>query len=258
MIPSAFFSVGYTTVETIAATTLDKTAAFGVGETLEYRIHYGIVNAGRAQLEVTEITQHKGHPVYHMIGTGYTTGMTDLFFHVEDRYETFIDTQSWTPRRFIRDVDEGGFEIKRNVFFSPEERTAVDYSFNSDSTFVLEEGIQDIFSLFYLARSIRVDEWKKDDIYTFPVFLDHDIFPMQFQFLGRETLDSDLGDIRCLAFAPSVQDGRVFSEEEGMTLYVSDDANRIPIRIESELSVGSIKIDITKASHLVNPLAYVK
>ncbi len=255
-LPTAFFSEGKARTESIAATSLEKSAAFNVGEVLEYRIHYGIVNAGRAKLNVSELTEHNGHPVYHMVGVGYTTGMTDLFFPVEDRYETYIDTQAWTPRRFIRDVDEGGFEIQRNIFFSPEEQEAVDYSLNPDSTFVLEEGVQDIFSMFYLARSVQVDQWAIGDIFTFPVFLDHEIYPMQFEFLGREVIDSDIGDIKCLAFKPSVQDGRVFSDEEGMTLYVSDDGNRIPIRIESELAVGSIKIDVTKAQNLAHPLAY--
>lgn len=252
---SLFFSETAQIKNQIPAVNLQKEEAFKTGEILKYRIHYGFVNAGRATLEVKGTTLHNGHKVYHMIGKGRTTGMTDLFFSVRDQYETYIDPTLWTPRKFVRDVKEGGFEIKRNIEFSPEKSEAVDKLNKIDSTYVLPSGIQDIFSMFYLARSVQVEKWTKGDVFTFPVFLDHEVYPMQFEYLGEETIDSDIGDINCLAFRPSVQDGRVFKDKEGMILWVSNDKNRIPVRIESELSVGSIKVDLTDAKNLKHPLA---
>jgi len=91
-----------------------------------------------------------------------------------------------------------------------------------------------------------------------PLFIDHEIFPFKIKFVKRETVKTDYGKIMCLKFVPVVQEGRVFKDEDDMHLWISDDANHVPIRIQSELIVGSIKIDLKEYKGLANPLAIVK
>ncbi|HUH46398.1 MAG TPA: DUF3108 domain-containing protein, partial [Arenibacter sp.] len=64
------------------------------------------------------------------------------------------------------------------------------------------------------------------------------------KYLGTEVLKTKYGRVECLKFRPYVQSGRVFKEQESLSLWVSNDDNRIPIRIQADLRVGSIKADL--------------
>ena len=229
---------------------------FKVGEEVTYRVHYGLVNAGVATVAVKETSRVDGRLVYHMVGKGHTTGVTDWFFPTKDRYETFMDAETLLPLKFIRDVDEGGYIIKRNIKFDHEQNSAVDYELKKDTTFSLPDNVQDIFSAFFFARTFDVSNIQPGDIIDIPVFLDHEIFPFKIKFVKREEIDTKFGEIACLKFVPIVQEGRVFKEEDDMHLWISDDINHIPIRIKSEILVGSIKVDLKDYKGLVEPLKF--
>jgi hypothetical protein len=64
--------------------------------------------------------------------------------------------------------------------------------------------------------------------------------------------------VRCLKFRPIIQKGRVFKSEEDLAVYVTDDANHIPVRAEAKILVGSVKMDLTSFENLKNPVAFVK
>ncbi len=232
-----------------------KNNAFKVGEYLKYRIHYGIINAGIAELTVEKKTTRQNRPVYHMVGIGRTTGMAEWFFKTRDRYETYVDTEAIIPWEFIRDVNEGGYEIKRHIVFNQYNHSAVDLKANSQ-TYKIDDYAQDLLSTFYYARCIDTDTLVLGQEVPVDMFLDHEMYPFRFKYLGKEILDSKFGEVRCLKFQPLVQSGRVFKEKEGMTLWVSDDANKVPIRLQSELAVGSIKVDIMDYKNLIRPINF--
>ncbi len=229
---------------------------FAVGENISYRIHYGLMNAGTANIQVKGIKKIRGKDTYHMVGTGKSAGMVHWLFPTNDRYETFMDTHTLEPIKFIRDVDENGFIIKRNINFNRENETAVDLYLKKDTVFKMPSNVQDIFSAFYFARSLDVTDIVKGDIIQIPVFLDHEMFPFTIKFMGREMVKTDFGKIACLKFVPVVQEGRVFKDEDDLFLWISDDINHVPIRIQSELLVGSIKADITEFKGLKTPLVF--
>jgi hypothetical protein len=230
--------------------------AFKPGEKLKYKIRYGLIDAGIAELSVKEIVQRSGRPSYHVVGTGRTTGMTEWFFKTRDRYESFIDTEAMVPWEFIRDVNEGGYEIERHLIFDQYEQTVKDLKAPHKGTFTYESYAQDMISAFYFARSWDQTKLKKGDFLTFTMFLDHDQFPFRLNILGREMVKTEWGLIRCLKLRPSLQEGRVFSEEEAMTIYVSDDANKVPVLIESSLYIGTVKVELIGYEGLKHKLRF--
>lgn len=238
---------------------MQTTKPFKVGEEITYRVHYGLVNAGEAKIKVQEMVTVNGKSAYHMVGTGQSTGMVDWVFPTTDRYETYMEQNTLLPVRFVRDVNENGYIIKRNIYFNREKNYAKDLEFHKDYKFAqLPADVHDIFSAFYFARALNVTDIKVGDIIHIPVFLDHEIFPFKIKFVKREAVKTDYGKIMCLKFVPVVQQGRVFKDEDDMYLWISDDANHVPIRIQSELLVGSIKIDLKEYKGLVTPFAFVK
>lgn len=232
-----------------------KNMAFKSGEVLTYRLHYGPINAGVAILEVKpEILNINGRKVYHIVGTGYTTGTTDWFFKVRDRYETYMDYDALLPWLFIRRVDEGGFKFSQDYAFNHFTRKV---DVGNNEKYDVPSGVQDMVSAFYAARNLDLSNAKAGDEYTLPCFVDKELWPMRIRYIGKEVIDTDIGKFRCLKFQPIVQKGRVFKKDEDLTVWITDDKNHIPLRAKADILIGSIKMDITSAKNLANPTSRV-
>lgn len=227
--------------------------AFRVGEKLEYRVHYGWLDAGIATLEVKKA---KKAPVdqpglLHMVGIGKTTGAFDWFYKVRDRYESFVDPKDNLPQAFVRRVNEGGFIINRDYFFDHNKKEVK----TNKGVFKTAENVQDLLSSFYYLRSIDMKKAKRGDVFHVDAFMDYEIYPFQVKFLGIETIEVDAGKFRCYKFVPVVQKGRVFKDEEDLKVWISCDQNKVPILAQAEVLVGSIKMEILDYEGLGAPIA---
>lgn len=231
-----------------------KDSAFTTGEWFKFRIHYGIVNAGYATLEVKEAVKNN-KKVFHIMGNGYTTGMTKFFFKVEDDYQSYIDKQTGRPYQFVRKINEGGYKKNQEGFFNQTKKTVFvkDYEKNTENTFSVPENVQDIVSSFYYLRNHpQIDKLKEGESIVIDMFFDDETFKFKLKFLGREDLKTKFGTISTMIFRPYVQAGRVFKEQESLTVWISDDENRLPIRIKASLAVGSLKADLDEFKGLKN------
>lgn len=229
--------------------------AFKEGEILSYRMHYGPVNAGVAILEVKpDLIEVSGRKVYHIVGTGFTTGTTDWFFKVRDKYETYMDKDALLPWMFVRNVNEGGYKFSQNYTFNHYTKKV---DVGGGEKFDVPAGVQDMVSAFYSARNLDLNTAKDGDIFTLNCFLDKEIWPLKIKFIGRETIETDLGKVKALKFRPIVQKGRVFKKEEDLNVWISDDDNHIVLKAQADVLIGSIKMEVTKAINLANPIAKV-
>lgn len=229
--------------------------AFKAGERLTYRLHYGIINAGEAILEVKpDILKINGRNVFHIVGTGYSTGTTDFFFKVRDSYETYMDKDALLPWLFVRRVNEGGYKFNQNYSFN---HYAKKVDIGNNQKYDVPTGVQDMVSAFYSARNLDLSNAKPGNIYTLNCFLDKEIWPLKIKFIEREIIETDLGKFRCLKFRPIVQQGRIFKKEEDLNVWISDDRNHIVVRAQAEVLVGSIKMDIKELKNLANSTSKV-
>lgn len=234
--------------------------AFTSGEFFKFRIHYGIVNAGYATLEVKDAVRNN-KKVHHVIGKGYTTGMTKFFFKVEDNYESYFDKVTGKPYQFVRKINEGGYEKNQEGFFNQAKNnvTVKDYKNNTQKTLPVTENVQDIVSTFYYLRNHPdVDRMKVGESIAVDMFFDDEVTKFKLKFIGRENLKTKFGTVPTMIFRPYVQAGRVFKEQESLTVWISDDVNKIPLRIKAELAVGSLKADLEQFKGLVAPLKVTK
>ena len=223
--------------------------AFRPGEILKFRIHYGFVDAGEASLEVKQDLQvFGGRECYHVIGSGKSVGPFNWFFKVRDRYESVVDKDAILPWLFIRRVNEGGYIINQNVSFNH----YTDSAKSEKATISIPDNTQDIISSFYYARTIDFSQAKEGDVFQISGYIDDAVVPMNLKFIGRESIESKKGTFRCIKLRPMLQEGRIFKDQEDMTIWVSDDKNKIPIRVQTEILVGSIKMDLIDFSNLAN------
>ena len=229
--------------------------AYGVGEFFKFRIHYGIVNAGYATLEVKDATINN-KKTFHVVGKGYTTGMSRFFFKVDDLYESYIDKETRSPYRFVRKIDEGGYTKNQEGFFNQSVNKVVvkDYKHKTEKTLYIPKNTQDILSTFYYLRNHpNIDKLKIGESVAIDMFFDDETTKFKLKFMGREDITTKFGVVPSMIFRPLVQSGRVFKEQESLTVWISDDDNKVPLRIKASLAVGSIKADIDAYKGLKKP-----
>ncbi|HET7117134.1 MAG TPA: DUF3108 domain-containing protein [Hanamia sp.] len=230
-----------------------RNTAFKAGEEVTMEVYYttlGLyVGAGEAKFTTT-LEKFNGVPVYHCVGTGKTYSFFDNFYKVRDRYETYIDTATMLPVKFIRNVYEGGSTIYNNVTFNHNAGTAV----STRGVFKVTSCIQDVISSVYYARNIDFSKYKPGEKIPFDMFLDDEIYHLYLRYEGKENVKTKYGKFRAIKFKPLLIKGSIFQGGENMNVWVSDDANHLLLRAESPISVGSIKVDMMGYRNLRYPL----
>ncbi len=229
------------------------------GEKLRYRIHYGLLNAGTASLTTLKTT-YKGQPHMYLKGYGRTTGAVRAFFKVEDNYESFINYNTGLPSFYVRDVKEGTYTQHFETVFNHSNQTLLLTDKEKKTTRTLKSvaGVQDMLSAFYYLRSLDDSELKVGSVKKLNIWIDDEMFPFQLKVVRTENVKTKFGYINSLVIVPQVMSGRVFKDKEGVTLWVSNDKNHIPIAIKAELAVGSLKAALDSFSNVKYPLNFSK
>ena len=159
------------------------------------------------------------------------------------------------PWVFKRRVDEGGFKINQDYTFFQHKNKVEN---EKGKTFDVPNMVQDMISSFYYARTLDFDNAKKGDTFSVDIFLDDEIFPTKIKYLGKEVIRTRKGKFRCHKFEPVVEQGRVFKDDDALTVWITADGNKIPIMAKAKIQVGIVKMHLVKWDNLANPMAYVK
>jgi hypothetical protein len=234
-----------------------KNTAFIRGEKLRFSVYYdsyvtGKVTAGVATLEIKfEDKKTDGRSTYHIIGEGKSKGAFNLFFKVNDRFESYMDEEYLVPWTFIRNTHEGDYKMQDEVRFN---QFSGSYS-SSRANKKMQSGTHDILSAFYYCRTLDFSNLKLGERFPVNFMLDDSVYISLIEFAGREDVETDLGSFHCLRFKPMVATGSVFSQPYPMDIWVTDDKNRMPVLAKSAVVVGSVKLELTEYKGLANPPA---
>lgn len=229
-----------------------RNTSFQEGEQLRFKVYYNMgriwVGAGEASFNTTLETLN-GKKVYHVTGEGKTFKSYEWFYKVRDKYETFIDAETMLPAKFVRNVNEGGFKIYNNVSFNQNIGQAV----STNGVFTVPKCIQDVLSAIYYARNIDYDRHKPGDKIPFKMFLDDKVYDLYIRYVGKEQIETRYGKFNAIRIVPLLIEGTIFKGGEKMSVWVSDDQNHLPVRVDSPILVGSIKVDLVGYDKLRNP-----
>jgi hypothetical protein len=228
--------------------------AFTYGEMATYKIKYSLylnVDVGEVDFSIDPKPQTiAGLNCMHIVATGRTYGFYDPFYKIRDRYESFFEATSSLPIVFIRDVQEGSFKFGEYVIFNQLKGIAK----SKKRTQRIPQFTQDMLSAIYFARTIDFTNAKPNQLFPVTAFLDDSTYKVGVRYIGKERIKTEAGSFECLKLKPVLVAGREFKETEGMVLWVTDDENHIPVRVESGISVGAIKAELATYSNLKNPL----
>jgi hypothetical protein len=259
----AFTSIGQTiqktnvkSIETVSkAKNSPQNFAFQEGEWLKFKMSYSnFLNAGFSTMEVRETTNNEKE-AFHILGKGKSTGIVGLFFNVKDDYQTYMYKESLLPYRFIRKIDEGGYTKDEEILFYHDKNEAIvkNYKHNTVDKHPIGDDIQDLLSALYFLRNQNLTNLKVGDEIELKMFIDQEVSNFKLHFLGKETIKTKFGKVKSLKFKPMVQTGRVFKKKESLTIWISDDENKIPLLIKADLAVGSLRADLDQFKGLAHP-----
>jgi len=225
-----------------------ENVVFAAGEEIVYKIYYNWNFVWLSAGEVTFRVYDQGDE-YHISVKGRTYDSYEWFFKVRDNYDSYISKETLLPRLHIRDVNEGSYERYDKIVFDQKAQTAVsNRGRNRDDatpeTFDLEACMHDILSSVYYMRNVEVGELSPGDKLPVNIFFDRKVYPINVKYHGTEnkTKVKGLGNFRTYRFSPDLIAGEVFKEGDEMSVYISADKVKIPVLIESPVSVGSVKV----------------
>lgn len=231
-----------------------KVPAFKNGEWLRYKLGWSnFLRAGTATLSLEESTL-QSKKVFHVTGKGWTSGMIKWFFKVNDDYQSYFDVKTGKPYLFKRKINEGGYIKNKNTSFNYRTKKAYIQDFkNQKDTTVVIDNVQDVISMLYFLRNKDVSALKIGEEIETAMFIDSETTPFKLRFLGIEIINTKFGKVKAMKFRPFVQSGRIFKERETVTIWVTADENKIPIKIAASLSFGTLRAELEAYKGLANP-----
>lgn len=238
--------------------------SFTNGEVLSYKVHYGLINAAEATIEVADNLHHiNNRPCYQATVTGRTLGSFDFFLRIRDTWRSYIDTSTIRPQRFFRNIEENHYRKRETVDFDHVRDMASVESYKKDkndvkrNSFKVPDNVQDIVSGVYFLRTINFDQRRLGEVIRVQGFFDNEVFSMDVIYKGRETVETKAGIIRAIRLVPKMPSNKLFRGENAISVYLSDDRNKIPVLIQAEMFVGSVKVNMYKYQGLKNRLNVV-
>lgn len=244
-------------LSSVAQTAFLNNNAFQPDEKITYAVFYNVigiyVNAGTASFRTASET-YQDNQVFHVVGEGTTNPSYDWIFKVRDRYESYFDAKDLQPVKFVRQIHEGKYNKHEEVTFNKETNTAI----TKNGVFKVPSHVQDVISVMYYARNINYDMYKPGDKIPFSMFLDDKVYNMYIHYIGKETVKTRYGKFKAIKLKPLLLKGSIFEGGEKMTMWVTDDSNHIPVRVESPIIVGSVKIDLAHYENLKYPLTVLR
>jgi hypothetical protein len=224
-------------------------SAFTFNEKLTYRVHYGVINAATVSLEVgAALVDKNERKCYNIKADGRTLKSFDWAYKVRDKFETYVDNEAMAPISYNKNVQEDSYTDNDLVVFKHNKKKL----YGVKGILDMPVYTHDIISALYYVRNLDFSKSKVGDNFPLDVYLDNKIYNLGFKYAGKETITTDIGKVKCIKFIPTLVVDRVFKDKDDMTVWVSDDDNKIPIRVKAKIMVGSVKVDITTYSGLKN------
>jgi len=220
---------------------------FKQGEVLQYAIKYGIFKCGEANLSVLSTDMdYNGKKAIHFTATGQTSGTFDIFYKVRNRYDSFIDPKTFLPYTYKENIRENSYKRSGAAEFDFEKKEVK----SPKGLIPIKPDTRDIVSAFYFARSLDLSNVNQGDVIDIDYYLEGEVARLKITYEGKEEISTPMGTFSCFKFSPSVKAGRIFRKDSKMYLWITADANRVPIRAKAEILVGTIIMDLKGYSNL--------
>ncbi len=221
--------------------------AFNVGEKLKYAIHYGPIVAGSATIETPSFMYCEGRKCYKVEFSMRSAPFFDIFFKVRDYYYSLIDVQGIFPWKFEQHQREGGYKKDFVAWFDQCNHTV---KTSDGGPYILQPYTQDAVSSFFYARTLDYDTLNVGADVRFFNFYQDKVYPLNVRYMGREDVETKAGKFHCQVIEPVIVKGGLFKNTGKITVWVTDDSLKLPVKVKTDVVIGSVVAELTSYSGL--------
>lgn len=216
-------------------------APFQVGETLQYSISYGLLDVGTATMRIN-LGYNGDSPAYFVRAEARTSAAANKLFTIYDVYESYIDITTGLPIKSIRNISENRYRYYNEVVFMRNKKQVFS---SRTGVHAVPDSILDILSAFYYARRFSMNQLVVDQKVGFMTYFPDEVFSFEMVYKGLEMVKSKFGWVECQKFVPIVETGRLFRKKDAVIVYITNDNNRLPIKIQMRMIFSSVEIALT-------------
>lgn len=227
-------------------------------EYFEYSVKYGFIHGGQIKIYVDTNLHTLNHkPCYKIELIGYAKGIVGRFNDFHDKITSFVDTGTLQSVAFVRDLKENKYVKKDITYFDRENLHAI--CFENKINYVdtlktsISSSIQDILSAYFLLRNLKFNKNNNDTI-TVDVFWDNQAYNLKCRVLRSEKIYTEIGEKNSIVIYPILPDNQLLRGETPIQAWISNDEDKIPLKVKAKLLAGSFEVNITKYAKRTNTL----
>ena len=238
---------------------------FAVGEQIEFKINYGVFTVGKAKMKIHKTIHNINYRgCYKVDAWGKTSGLVSWISRVDDNWGAYVDTISLVPHISYRNIKEGRYRKNELVKFDHTTNNIEVKEFN-DSTGQFKEPMyyasptkntRSIISVFMYLRTIDFNSMPIGDTLMIPSFFEDTFYELEIIYKGKGKVKTKVGKFNAIKLVPIIPDNKIFDGENSITMWLSDDNNRLPIKVEADLFIGSSGIEIIHYEGVKNPINF--
>lgn len=239
-----------------------KNTSFTKGEVLNYRVNFGFFTVGKASTVIeNKLFMMNNRPSYKVDAFGETSGLVSWITKVNDQWGAYIDTAALVTHVSYRKIREGNYRkdemvtydhIKNQAEVKVLNKTTNEYG--DPKYYQTPDNVRDMVAGFLYLRVIDFNKHKKGDTLAISGFFEDTAYHMKIIYAGKDKVNTKLGKIPCHKLVPVMPDNKLFDGENSVTCWISDDANRIPVKIQAKMFIGSTGIELVGIKGLRNQL----
>ena len=220
---------------------------FQVGETLTYDVSWSqFLTAGTAVTRVVEKSASSGTTAYNIIADGRPVPLVARFYPVYYKMVSLLDSFSILSVQTSMYSDENGRKRESNTRFDRAKRRAY-YQAPAESLkedFAVPPGVQDGLTTLY---ALRGRTFKAGERFTIPVADDGSLYTVDFETRGTERVRVPMGDVEAWALRLTILDNNRQPAANNSGVWISNDARRLPVKLQSDLPFGSFVLALRDA-----------
>jgi hypothetical protein len=234
---------------------------FKAGEKLTYTVRYAFgLNFDAGEVTFNVDTLKKGKTIFfHFYSTGRSYPSYDKIYEVRDRYDVLTFAQDLRPIYYHRHTSEGGYGVNNIYHFSYKDDKIYMTISHSDSipykdTISHIKCVRDALSSAYYLRGLDIKKMKKGHKITIDMLLDGKVYPITITYLGQEKIVmSDTLHIKTYKSVSETIKSSIFRGGEGLYVWVSEDKNKLPVKILAYILVGKVVVFLNDFKGLKYP-----
>lgn len=232
--------------------------AFKPGEEIRYRVHYGFLNAGHATMKITDKYYMVNNRVCFRVEiSGKSSGAVDAMYRIRNVWGSYFDTINFQPQKSFRSIAENRYRKREETYFDYARNIASIRAENdTPETVRIVPQVQDMVSGYYFLRLLSYDLRQKGDTIRIPGIFEDQTYDFKILYLGRERVKTKMGRINAIVLSPVMPENKLFRGNHPIKLWISDDRNRIPLKVEAEMVVGSVDLDVEEIVNLKYPIYF--